>query len=171
MTRKAVTVAIINWTEMLYKQPLPGAYVILINLQQNLEACRHEVVESVKILLLSSGSQPTSCLLANCGGGSEAETQGQTHCCPLWGPSRLWKVNLDLIKTTGRVNLLSMPTLWVLSRAKITFIIMTELIVDFASIRRGCGEDSAERLVNALNSLAGSLCRDRFCFSHQFWDI
>lgn len=34
---------------------------------------------------------------------------------------------------------------------------MTELIVDFASIRRGCEEDSAEQLVNVLYSLVCSL--------------
>ena len=43
-----------------------------------------------------------------------------------------------------------LPTLGVLSGAKITFIIRSELIVDFASIRRGSEKDGEEQLVNVM---------------------
>lgn len=45
----------------------------------------------------------------------------------------------------------SLPKFRVLSGSKITFIIMSEVIIDFATISRGCEEGSAEQLVNVMS--------------------
>lgn len=45
----------------------------------------------------------------------------------------------------------SLPKFRVLSGSKITFIIMSEVIIDFATISRGCEVGSAEQLVNVMS--------------------
>lgn len=136
------------------------------NPQQHQRAYKHKVLKSVKKKKPSVELRFRANILSARKLWLRNKTQSQMNfCSPQWGFLRLWKVNLDLIKMTGWVNLLSLPTLWVLSEAKITFRIMSELIVDFAFIRRGCEEDSAEQLVNVMYCLVCLLCRQ--CYAHR----